>query len=105
MATSSLLRSAKWKVMTYDSASHLLGDTHRCELKLVVTDIQMPGLDGFALLEAIKLWPKPVPVIFITAYATPELRERAEVGGAAGFFSKPVDDARLLGLIGETLRR
>ncbi|TFE44521.1 response regulator [Paraburkholderia dipogonis] len=105
MATSSLLRSANWKVIVYESANHLLGDTRRSALKLVVADIHMPGMDGFALLESINLWKRPVPVIFITAYATQELLERAETGGAAGFFSKPVDDARLLARIGEILRK
>lgn len=105
MATSSLLRSANWRVIVYESANHLLGDTRRSELKLVVADIHMPGVDGFALLESIKLWKRPVPVIFITAYATQELLERAEAGGAAGFFSKPVDDARLLALIGAILQK
>ncbi|MFM0175213.1 response regulator [Paraburkholderia sediminicola] len=105
MATSSLLRSANWRVIVYESANHLLGDTRRSELKLVVADIHMPGVDGFALLESIKLWKRPVPVIFITAYATQELLERADAGGAAGFFSKPVDDARLLALIDEILRK
>ena len=105
MATSSLLRSANWKVIVYESASHLLEDMRRSALKLVVADIHMPGMDGFALLESIKLWKRPVPVIFITAYATQELLERAEASGAAGFFAKPVDDGRLLALIGEILRK
>jgi FixJ family two-component response regulator len=103
MATSSLLRSANWKVIAYPSANHLLSDTPRPALKLVVADIHMPDMDGFGLLEAINMWKRPVPVIFITAFATEELRERAKSGGAAGFFSKPVDDAGLLAMIGELL--
>ncbi|MGX7002377.1 response regulator [Caballeronia sp. KNU42] len=105
MAASSLLRSANWKVIAYASANQLVGDTRRSELKLVVADIQMPGMDGFALLESIKLWKQPIPVIFITAYATHQLLEQAKAGGAAGFFSKPLDDARLLARIGEILRK
>lgn len=105
MAASSLLRSADWKVIAYASAHHLLDDAHRSKLKLVVADIHMPGMDGFALLESIKQWKRPVPVILITAYATLELQERAAVDGAAGFFPKPVDDARLLLLIDEILRK
>lgn len=105
MAASSLLRSADWKVIAYASANHLLGDADRSKLKLVVADIHMPGMDGFALLESIKQWKRPVPVIFITAYATQELQERATFDGAAGFFPKPVDDTRLLVLIDEILRK
>jgi FixJ family two-component response regulator len=104
MATSSLLRSVGWNVIAYSSASHLLGDTRQSELQLVVADIHMPVMDGFALLASITLWTRPVPVIFITAYATQALLERAEAAGAAGFFSKPVDDARLLALIADILK-
>ncbi|MEX3900234.1 response regulator transcription factor [Paraburkholderia sp. BR10954] len=105
MALSSSLRSANWNVIDYASAHHLLGDTRRSKLKLVVADIQMPGMDGFALLESIKLWKRPIPVIFITAYTTPEVLERAKRNGAAGFFSKPVDDAGLLARVSELLKQ
>ncbi|WP_233848846.1 response regulator transcription factor [Paraburkholderia sp. HD33-4] len=104
MALSSSLRSARWNVIDYACAHHLLGDTRRSELKLVVADIQMPGMDGFALLESIKLWKRPIPVIFITAYASREVHERAKRDGAAGFFPKPVDDAGLLALVSELLK-
>ncbi|SOE87291.1 Response regulator receiver domain-containing protein [Burkholderia sp. YR290] len=104
LAISSSLRSANWKVTAYSSADELLGDRRRSELKLVVADIHMPGTDGFGLLEAIRQWQQPVPVIFITAHATHEPQERAKAGGAAGFFAKPVDDERLLALIDELLR-
>jgi FixJ family two-component response regulator len=103
MAASSLLRSANWKVISYASGHDLLADAHRSELKLVVADIHMPGMDGFELFESIKLWKQPIPVIFVTAYATQDLLDRASAGGAAGFFSKPLDDARLLARIGEIM--
>jgi FixJ family two-component response regulator len=103
LATTALLRSASWQVFTYLSANQLLMDPRRDELSLVITDIHMPGMDGFALLEAIKQWEQPVPVMFITAYATPDLLNRSVVSGAADFFPKPLDDSRLLARIGELL--
>jgi FixJ family two-component response regulator len=103
MALSSLLRSANWPVAAYASANDLLGDRRRARLNLIIADIQMPDMDGFEMLEAIQRWKRPIPVIFITAYATPELPARAEAAGAASFFAKPVDDVRLLALIGEML--
>lgn len=105
MALSSSLRSASWKVIDYASAQHLLGDPCRSSLTLVVADIQMPDMDGFALLESIKLWRRPIPVIFVTAYASPDMLERAKRNGAAGFFPKPVDDAGLLALVSELLKK
>ena len=54
LATTALLRSANWQVLTYLSANQLLIDVRRGELSLVITDIHMPVMDGFALLEAIR---------------------------------------------------
>ncbi|MFM0339367.1 response regulator transcription factor [Paraburkholderia fungorum] len=104
LATTSLLRSVNWKVIAYPSANDLLNDARRSKLRLVVADIHMPDMDGFALFESITQWNRPVPVIFITAYATQDLLDRSKTVGAAGFFSKPLDDARLLALIDEILR-
>jgi len=99
LATTALLRSANWQVITYLSARQLLLDARRGELSLVIADIHMPGMDGFALLEAIKQWEQPVPVIFITAYTIRDLLDRSIASGAADFFPKPLDDARLLARI------
>ena len=103
LATTALLRSANWQVFTYLSANQLLIDARRGELSLVITDIHMPCMDGFALLDAIRQWEQPVPVIFITAYATQDLLDRSMASRAADFFPKPLDDARLLARIDELL--
>ncbi|RKR36220.1 response regulator [Paraburkholderia sp. BL17N1] len=103
MGLASMLRAEGWKSATYSSAEQLLADTRRTKLQLVITDIQMPGIDGFALLAAIKLWAPPIPVICITAYATEAILARASADGAAGFFPKPVDDEELLALIAKLL--
>jgi FixJ family two-component response regulator len=103
-ALSSLLRSAGRSVITYASANDLLGDGRRARLKLIIADIQMPGVDGFAMLEAVKRWKRPVPVVFITAYSSPELSARALAAGALGVFSKPLDDVELLALISKILK-
>jgi FixJ family two-component response regulator len=105
LATGSLLRSANWQAMGYASADELLSDPKRGKLSVVVADIEMPGMSGFGLVEAINQWKRPVPVILITAYATHDLVERARACGAAGFFSKPLDDAGLLARIEELARK
>jgi DNA-binding NtrC family response regulator len=58
---------------------------------LVLSDVNMPGTDGLALLEAIhQEWPG-LPVMMVTAYGDEERRRRAASLGAADFISKPVD--------------
>jgi len=58
---------------------------------VILSDINMPGMDGFALLSEIKTrWPD-LPVVMLTAYGDEERRRRAAEYGAAAFVTKPVD--------------
>lgn len=62
---------------------------------LVVTDINMPRMDGHALARQLRDDGNPVPVIGATANATAEERERCLASGMQGYLSKPIDIARL----------
>jgi CheY-like chemotaxis protein len=60
-------------------------------LIVILSDINMPGMDGLALLHAIKeQWPE-MPVMMVTAYGDDERRQRASDLGAREFLAKPVD--------------
>lgn len=68
-----------------------LDDGIRPQLIVILSDINMPGMDGLALLGEIKQrWPE-LPVMMITAYGDDERRRRADKYGAAEFLTKPVD--------------
>lgn len=58
---------------------------------LIITDLRMPGMDGFALLQAVKSNPvlKPIPVLVFSANATSENEDKSLQLGAAGFLKKP----------------
>jgi CheY-like chemotaxis protein len=62
---------------------------------VIVTDLAMPGQDGFALMHKLREQGSPrfrlLPVIAVTAYARPEDRERVMSEGFQGFMSKPVE--------------
>jgi CheY-like chemotaxis protein len=61
------------------------------QLIVILSDINMPGMDGLALLREIKTkWPE-MPVMMVTAYGDEERRQRASEYGAAEFLTKPVD--------------
>jgi DNA-binding NtrC family response regulator len=58
---------------------------------VILSDINMPGMDGMALLGEIKTrWPE-LPVMMVTAYGDNERRRRADELGASEFITKPVD--------------
>ena len=74
-----------------EEALEMLGEGIRPELIVILSDINMPGMDGLTLLNAIKKrWPE-LPVMMVTAYGDEERRRRAHETGAAEFITKPVD--------------
>jgi two-component system, response regulator, stage 0 sporulation protein F len=74
-----------------EEALRLLGEGIRPELIVILSDINMPGMDGLTLLGEIRQrWPE-LPVMMVTAYADEERRQRASACGAAEFITKPVD--------------
>jgi CheY-like chemotaxis protein len=60
---------------------------------LVLLDIQLPGRDGFALLEELRALPEPRrwKVVALTAHAMPADRQRALAAGFDGYITKPID--------------
>ena len=58
---------------------------------VILSDINMPGMDGLALLREIKKRRPELPVMMLTAYGDDERRRRATEDGAADFVTKPVD--------------
>jgi CheY-like chemotaxis protein len=61
------------------------------QLIAVLSDINMPGIDGLTLLQQVKQRFPDLPVMMITAYGDDERRRRAADYGAAEFITKPVD--------------
>ena len=74
-------------------------------ISLVVTDLKMPGMDGFELLAHIMEHYPDIPVIIITGYSTPEMEHLAREGGAVGYIAKPFLIENLARQILSTLRR
>jgi len=72
-----------------------LAEGVRPPLIVILSDINMPGMDGLALLRSIKMtWPD-IPVMMVTAYGDAERRRQAQEFGAAEFITKPIDFAHL----------
>jgi len=61
------------------------------QLIVILSDINMPGMDGLALLREIKQRRPELPVMMVTAYGDEERRRLAEEYGAIEFITKPVD--------------
>jgi CheY-like chemotaxis protein len=74
-------------------------------LILILSDINMPGMNGLEMLPKVKAERPNVPVIMITAYGDETTRKRATELGAAGLLPKPIDFSLLRQEIDERLER
>jgi CheY-like chemotaxis protein len=74
-----------------EEALEALGNEIEPELIVILSDINMPGMDGLTLLQRVKAAYPQLPVMMVTAYGDDERRRRASEYGAAEFITKPVD--------------
>jgi CheY-like chemotaxis protein len=74
-----------------EEALDKLANGVRPELIVILSDINMPGMDGLTLLRKIKRCRPDLPVMMVTAYGDDERRRHAAEAGALQFLAKPVD--------------
>jgi two-component system response regulator AtoC len=84
-----------WRVETACGASEAMAKFHRRPHPLVVTDIRMPGSDGFALLRQVRAAEPGTAVILLTAFASVPEAVAAMKDGACDYLVKPVGFDRL----------
>ncbi|MCF8509953.1 MAG: response regulator [Rhodobacteraceae bacterium] len=97
----SSLSAAGFEVHTADDGLHGLDRMAEVDPDVVITDINMPRLDGFGVIEAVRrgtVRPRR-PILVLTTESAPELKSRAREAGATGWIVKPFDDQRLIGAI------
>ena len=99
-----LIESLGYKAATFISAGHFFESGQIAETTCLITDLQMPGLNGLELQEALRSQGYQTPVILITAYPNEKYRKRALANGAVGFLSKPFDDETLIECLTAAIR-
>lgn len=74
---------------------------------LIVTDLNMPRMDGFGLIDSVRNSENfsHVPILVLTTESSAELRARARASGATGWIVKPFNDQRLVSVISRVLGR
>ena len=100
------LRFQGYEVITATNGEDALNILETEKPALIITDILMPKLDGFAMMQKLRNNPKTqgIPVIFLSAtYVTPDDRNFAMSLGASRFIEKPIDTEDFLLTIAELL--
>jgi len=94
-----LFMSADMEVQAFEMAEDFLKCQFREKKACLISDIKMKGLSGLELQQQLAERGIKMPVIFLTAFDSNEIRQQAKQAGAAGYFRKPVDDQALLDTI------
>lgn len=100
------LRFKGYPVLTASNGSDALDVLERESPVLVITDILMPKMDGFALVFRLRRNPRTnrIPIIFLSAtYISPEDKSFAMNLGAVRFLEKPVDTEEFLQTVSEAM--
>ena len=98
------LRFKGYAVITARNGEEALEVIARQKPALIVTDILMPKMDGYAFVQKLRLSPetRSIPVVFLSAtYVTPEDKDFALSLGAARFMEKPIDTEDFLLTVAE----
>ncbi len=104
-----LLEECGASVVIAGSAKEALAALDKHSVNLLISDIGMPGEDGYELVRKIRRRPPEsggkVPAIALTAYARSEDRTRAMLAGFVGHVSKPVEPAELIATVASLATR
>jgi PAS domain S-box-containing protein len=102
--TCEILRSSGYEVVVASSGEDALAEVTRTPFDLVLLDRYLPGIDGYETAHRIRLLererrtrsPHRLPIVALTASATPDDSELSRDAGMDGHISKPIERARLL---------
>lgn len=83
-------------VETYTNPKHALEAARKNQFDLILSDIMMPGCDGFTILEEIKNHNNNAKVVLMTAYDTHDKVEKSEELFADGYIKKPFESLKNL---------
>lgn len=95
------LRAAGFKVSSAQDGAAALALAQTDHFALVITDINMPVLDGIGLIHALRELPdyRHTPILTLTTEDSPAHRQAGRAAGATGWMVKPFDPDRLLAIL------
>jgi FixJ family two-component response regulator len=94
-----LIEALGYAAITFASAEEFLESAQIDGTACLITDLQMPGVDGLELQRRLAATGYTTPIIFITAFPKERARDSALQAGAVAFLVKPFEEASLINSI------
>jgi len=105
MTTGALLEADGHAIDTAADGQQAVERLKQQRYDLMLVDLRMPGIDGIALVEALRLWGYGVPILMISGFGTVDSAVRALQTGADDFLLKPVEPDVLSARVSDLLER
>lgn len=92
------LQGAGFKVITANDGQQglLAWDQNKAQIDLIITDVNMPVMDGFVLVDTVRKLDQKTPIVFLTTESAQERKDKAKDMGAQGWMIKPFSPERLV---------
>jgi two-component system chemotaxis response regulator CheY len=95
------LKGSGYQVLEATNGQEALGVASRQKVDLVLTDLNMPVMDGLTLIKSLRTQPayRFTPMLMLTTEAGAAFKEQGKSAGATGWLVKPFDPQKLLGVV------
>lgn len=102
----SILEDAGFRVTTAEDGADGVTKLADANPDVIITDINMPVMDGFGLIESVRKseCAATVPILVLSTESSAESKDRARRIGATGWIVKPFEDTRLISAIRRVAR-
>ncbi len=99
------LRGAGYTVVEAVDGNDALAQLRQRPVDLVITDVNMPGINGIDLVARIRATAtlRSVPILLLTTESDPDAKNRARAAGATGWIVKPFQPPQLLAVVARVL--
>jgi len=100
-----ILTAANYDVHMAQKGEEALEQLSRRKFNLIITDLVMPGIDGFALVRRVKQIQPDLPVFILTAHGSYDVARKAQTIGADDYLLKPLNPDQLHAALAKTLEK
>lgn len=99
------LKGAGYDVDAAPDGQVALGMAASKSYAMVITDLNMPNMDGLTLIKSLRAKPQYrfTPLLMLTTEANPAFKEKGKAAGATGWLVKPFDPQQLIGVVKKVL--
>jgi len=99
------LKGAGYEVVMASDGDEALAFARREAVDLVITDVNMPNMDGISLVRELRRLAnyRLTPLLMLTTESSPEKKQEGKLAGATGWVVKPFNPERLLATVAKVL--